>query len=175
MTVGGVASNGVTFTVVPTGQPTMEVDKASLNFAAVNSGTSFTSQTPAQTVNIAQTGTQNTVTWTAVSDAPWLTVSPASGSGSAALSVGVQSRLDASAGGRDRDRHDYGHVYGVRDGDVHGERAVELPGGSGSPDRLDRYAGRRRDRASGVDRRDGLGARRHRSRSRRTVARPAAG
>ena len=74
----------------PTGLPTMAVDRASLNFGAVNSGTSFTFQTPAQTVNITQTGTQNTVTWTAASDAPWLTVSPTSGSGPAALSIGVQ-------------------------------------------------------------------------------------
>ena len=91
VTVGGVASNGVTFTVVPasTDQPTMAVDRASLNFGAVSSGTAFTTQTPAQTVNIDQTGTQNTVTWTATSDSPWLTVSPASGSGPAALSIGV--------------------------------------------------------------------------------------
>jgi IPT/TIG domain len=92
VTVGGVASTGVTFTVVPapTSQPTMEVDRASLNFGAVNSGTAFTSQSPAQTVNIAQIGTQNPVTWTATSDLPWLTVSPTSGSGPAALSIGVQ-------------------------------------------------------------------------------------
>jgi hypothetical protein len=56
----------------------------------VNTGSSFASQTPAQAVYIAQSGTQNTVTWTAASDAPWLTVSPASGSGPAQLSIGIQ-------------------------------------------------------------------------------------
>ena len=77
------------FTVLPAGQPTMGIDNASLNFGALNSGSGFTSQTPAQAVNITQTGTQNTVTWTAASDSPWLTVSPASGSGPAELSIGV--------------------------------------------------------------------------------------
>ena len=58
--------------------PTMSIDRTSLNFAAVTTGAAFTSQTPAQTVRLTQTGA-GTVTWTAASTAPWLVVSPALG------------------------------------------------------------------------------------------------
>ena len=48
------------------------------------------SQTAAQVVRLTQSGA-GTVTWTATSNQPWLQVSPASGSGSANLSVSVVS------------------------------------------------------------------------------------
>ncbi len=90
VTAGGLASNGAGFTVTVPILPTMAVDRPSLNFGAVNTGSAFAFKTPAQTVYIEQTGAQSTVTWTAASNSPWLTVSPASGSGPAALAIGVQ-------------------------------------------------------------------------------------
>jgi hypothetical protein len=69
--------------------PQMSIDQSALVFSATSNGTSFVSQTAAQTIQLTQTGA-GLVTWTAVSSAPWLVVSPASGSGSAPLSVSVQ-------------------------------------------------------------------------------------
>jgi CSLREA domain-containing protein len=69
--------------------PTMSVDKTALFFAAVSDGASFTSRTSSQAVRLTQSGA-GTVTWTATSNSPWLTVSPASGSGSAALTIAVE-------------------------------------------------------------------------------------
>ena len=81
---------GQTFTVTQGTLPSMAVDRAALNFGAVHTGTGLSAQTPAQSVRLTQTGTQNAVTWTAVSNVPWLTVTPASGTGAASLSVAVQ-------------------------------------------------------------------------------------
>ena len=69
--------------------PAMSLDTTSLRFGAVSSGASFSSSTSAQTVRIAQNGT-GTVTWTAMSSAPWLVVSPTSGTGPATLSISTQ-------------------------------------------------------------------------------------
>jgi hypothetical protein len=69
--------------------PTMTLDRTSLAFSAVTTGTAFSSKTATQTVRIAQSGA-GTVTWTAASSSPWLVVSPVSGSGSVTLSVSVQ-------------------------------------------------------------------------------------
>jgi hypothetical protein len=66
----------------------MTLDKTSLRFAAATNGTTFLSQTAPQAVRLTQTGA-GTVTWTATSNQPWLQVSPASGSGSATLSINV--------------------------------------------------------------------------------------
>ena len=73
----------------PTG-PQMSLDKTTLNFGAVTNGATLLSQTSAQIVRLTQTGV-GMVTWTATSNQPWLQVSPASGSGSADLSIGVVS------------------------------------------------------------------------------------
>ena len=70
--------------------PTIALDKISLRFGAVTNGSAFTSQTAAQVVRLTQAGT-GTVTWSATSNQPWLQVSPASGTGSANLSVSVVS------------------------------------------------------------------------------------
>ncbi len=83
---GGTAtSTGATLTVIP---PTLTLDKNALQFAATSTGSTFTQQTQGQTVRILQTGA-GAVTWTATPSHPWITVSPAAGSGSAALTVGV--------------------------------------------------------------------------------------
>jgi hypothetical protein len=73
----------------PTPAPTMSLDRTSLSFAAVTTGAAFSSKTGTQTVRLTQSGS-GTVTWTASSATPWLLVSPASGTGSATLSVSVQ-------------------------------------------------------------------------------------
>jgi hypothetical protein len=79
---------------------TMALDKTSLTFAAVSNGAALTSQTPAQTVRLTQSGA-GSITWTATSTAPWLVVSPASGTGPATLSISTRfaSGLTASQTG----------------------------------------------------------------------------
>ena len=85
-----VSIGGQTLQITQNGTgPTMSLDKTSLIFSAVNNGAAFTSQTPAQTVRMVQSGT-GTATWTAASNVPWLVVSPASGSGSATFTISVQ-------------------------------------------------------------------------------------
>src|SRR6185436_10387991 len=81
---------GQTVTVTQGTLPSMAINRSALNFAAIPTATALAFQTPAQTVRLTQTGTQNAVTWTAASNVPWLTVSPASGTGAATLTVGVQ-------------------------------------------------------------------------------------
>ena len=68
--------------------PTLTLDKTSLRFGAVGLATSFVAQGTAQTMRLTQTGA-GTVTWTASSSQPWLLVSPASGTGSANLSISI--------------------------------------------------------------------------------------
>jgi uncharacterized delta-60 repeat protein len=78
--------------------PQMFLDKIALVFSAINSGAAFTAQTSAQTVRLTQLGASSAfgepgvrpVTWTATSTAPWLVVSPTSGSGSATLPIYTQ-------------------------------------------------------------------------------------
>ena len=81
--VGGT-SNALPFTITPA----MALDKTKLTFGAVTSGTTFLFKTSTQAVRLTQSGNGN-VTWTATSNQPWLQVSPASGSGSATLSISV--------------------------------------------------------------------------------------
>ena len=57
--------------------------KTKLIFGAVTSGTALLFKTSNQTVRLTQGS--GTVTWTVTSNQPWLQVSPASGSGSAAV------------------------------------------------------------------------------------------
>jgi hypothetical protein len=96
---GTATTNAATLTV-STGPPAMALDKTSLVFAAVSTGAAFTSQTSAQTVRLTQSG-PGTVTWTATSSAPWLVVSPTSGSGPATLTISTQfasGLLDSQTG-----------------------------------------------------------------------------
>src|SRR5262249_37663527 len=72
----------------PAPLPTMSIDRTALQFGVTTTGTSFATKTPAQLVRVIQSGS-GAVTWTATSNRAWLTVSPASGSGSATLSVAV--------------------------------------------------------------------------------------
>ena len=153
---------------------TMTLDKTSLTFAAVSTGAAFTSQTPAQTVRLTQSGA-GTVTWTATSTAPWLVVSPTSGSGPATLTISTRfaSGLTASQTGSIT-------VALTGASNTAGPISVRLTTVSAHGPRLAavrrlRHAGRRCNRAGGLHRRDGLDARQHRRAARRAVARPAAG
>ena len=84
-----IAGQVVTITQNGTG-PTMTLDRTALNFGATSSGATLNAKTNTQAVRMTQSGA-GTVTWTASSNQPWLTVTPASGSGSATLTVGVQA------------------------------------------------------------------------------------
>ena len=86
---GCSGSQAVTLPISPTG-PLMTLDKTSLRFGAVTTGTTFVSQTASQVVRLTQSGA-GSVTWTATPSQAWLQVSPASGSGSADLSISVVS------------------------------------------------------------------------------------
>jgi hypothetical protein len=90
----GTLVNGFTYTSVST----MSLDKTSLVFSAVSSGAAFSAQTSTQTIRLTQTGA-GPVTWTATSNKPWLTVTPASGSGSTALSIAVKFDSSVAAAG----------------------------------------------------------------------------
>ena len=93
-----VAGQIVTINQGP-GLPMMSVDKLQLAFGAVQSGATFSAQTGSQVVRLTQSGAPGTVTWTASSSAPWLTVLPASGTGSAVLTIGLQlDQAPASSG-----------------------------------------------------------------------------
>jgi hypothetical protein len=69
--------------------PTMTIDTTSLRFGAMASASAFASHTAPQIARLIQNG-PGTVTWTAASSSPWLVVSPASGTGSATLSISTQ-------------------------------------------------------------------------------------
>ena len=84
--------------LLPQTPPQMSLDKTELRFGAVTNGALLLSQTSAQIVRLTQIG-GGTVTWTATSSQPWLQVRPASGSGSANLSIGVVSAAGLPAGG----------------------------------------------------------------------------
>jgi hypothetical protein len=86
---GTVTISGQTFTVNQFGTgPQVALDKTTLNYGATISGTTVTAQTTAQTVRLFQTAGPS-VPWTASSSAPWLTISPTSGSGPRLLTVTV--------------------------------------------------------------------------------------
>lgn len=88
--------SGVIYRIDSTG-PAMHLDKSSLAFGAVSSNGAFTSQTASQTLRLSQAGA-GVVTWTVASSAPsWLVVTPASGTGPAALNVSVRAAAGLSA------------------------------------------------------------------------------
>ena len=79
---------GPAVTTIQAAAPVMALDKPALSFGAVTSGATFTRQSAAQVVRLTQTGA-GSVTWTATSAQSWLQVTPASGTGSALLTVTV--------------------------------------------------------------------------------------
>ena len=78
----------VTFTVTPTAgtaSTTVNLSPSSLNYAATQGAANPANQ------NISLTNTDGTLNWTVSDDASWLTVSPASGSGSRTLTTSVNT------------------------------------------------------------------------------------
>ena len=69
--------------------PVMALDRTSLQFGAVSNGSAFTQQSGNQLVRMTQTGA-GAPAWTATTSSPWITVTPASGTGAVSLSVGVK-------------------------------------------------------------------------------------
>lgn len=64
--------------------PSLTLTPGTVNFGASVSAGAISAVTPPQTLTLLKSG-PGTVTWTAAANVPWLTVSPASGSGSASL------------------------------------------------------------------------------------------
>jgi photosystem II stability/assembly factor-like uncharacterized protein len=83
------ATNNGVFRFSTFNPPAVTLDRATLTFAATSSGTALTARSASQTIHLSQGGGP-LLTWTATSDKPWLTVTPASGSGSAALDIAVK-------------------------------------------------------------------------------------
>jgi CSLREA domain-containing protein len=73
------------------------LDRRALAMAAVSNGSAFLSQTPPRSVRI--TPGLAAVTWTATADKPWLTVSPASGSGAGTLTISPSFHASLPANG----------------------------------------------------------------------------
>ncbi len=98
--LAGVSVPSGSVAVTPAPQA-VALDRTSFVFSAVTTGAAFSATTSAQTVRLLQNGA-GPVTWTASSSVPWLLVSPASGTGSATLSVSVRFApdLNASQSGR---------------------------------------------------------------------------
>ncbi len=78
--------------------PTVSLNRTSLSFSATSTGAAFKSQTGSQTIALAQTAGP-AVSWTATSNKPWLVVTPASGTGPAALTVSVAFDASVAAAG----------------------------------------------------------------------------
>jgi hypothetical protein len=87
--VGTITVGGQTFSITQTGSgPAISVSPSVLHFGAVNRGSRFDSVTSAQTVRLSQTGA-GFVAWSASASAPWLRVTPQSGSAPATVSIEV--------------------------------------------------------------------------------------
>jgi hypothetical protein len=87
--VGTLTIGGQTFTISQLGTgPTVSLDRSSLRYGATKSGGTVTAQTTAQILRLSQTAGA-AVSWTATSNQPWLSVSPASGSGATDMTVTV--------------------------------------------------------------------------------------
>jgi len=90
-TAGTATSNAATLTVAgPPPPPALFADRTSLTFGATTNGAAFVAQTAAQIVRLTQSGAGSPA-WTATPNQSWLQVSPASGTGSATLSVSVKA------------------------------------------------------------------------------------
>ena len=82
VTIGGVT------VLVNQAATEIAADRTSLQFTATNNGAAFVSKTAAQALRLVQTG-PGSVSWTAASNQPWLTVSQTAGAGTATLTVDV--------------------------------------------------------------------------------------
>jgi hypothetical protein len=94
----GVAAAATAQTSATAAGGSVTIDRTAVSYAAVRDTASLVAQTPAQIVRLTVRAGAG-VTWTATSDKPWLTVTPASGSASSALSVGVKFDATLPASG----------------------------------------------------------------------------
>ena len=147
----------------------MTLDKTSLRFGAASTGAAFTSQTSAQTVRLTQSGA-GTVTWTATSSAPWLLVSPASGSGSATLSISAQFVFGLSPSQTGTVTLAFTGA-GNTAGPIAVTLSVSTSGTTSAPTGAFDTPRRRPDRRDRLDRRHRLGDRRRRGHARADPAR----
>ena len=93
---GTATIGGQTFTLNQFGTgPAAALDKATLHFGATLTGGGVTAQTSTQVVRLTQSAGP-AITWSASSNQPWLSVTPASGSGPAQLSISVNPSNMAS-------------------------------------------------------------------------------
>jgi len=69
--------------------PMMTLDRTALRYGAVTDGLAFLSQTAPQSIRLSQSGTA-AITWAVSSSNPWISVTPASGTGPATLIVSVR-------------------------------------------------------------------------------------
>jgi hypothetical protein len=80
--------------------PTLSVERLTLNYGVVRSGTTIVRKTPAQTLMIGQQGA-GTMTWTVSASASWLQLSPAAGTGRGAFSVTLNNAALPASGNAD--------------------------------------------------------------------------
>ena len=76
--------------VSPATGPTLTLNRPTARFAVVNNGGALSSQTSAQTFTVSQSGGAP-VAWTAGANRSWITVTPAAGTGTGALTVAVNN------------------------------------------------------------------------------------
>ncbi len=95
---GSLTIGGQAFTVYQFGTgPFVSIDRPTLRYGATNTGGATSAQTSAQTVRLTQ-ASGPAVSWTVTSNQPWLSVSPASGSGARDLSITVTPGAVATPG-----------------------------------------------------------------------------
>ena len=132
--VGTITIGGQTFTVIQGTPPSMGLDKTTLHFGAATTGASFTSSTRPQIVRLTQSH-PGAVTWTATSNRPWLTVSPASGTGPALLSIGVQFHGTAPVGASASGSITLTFSGSAQQSRAHHGQPADVPGGDRRADR----------------------------------------
>jgi hypothetical protein len=74
----------------------LTVDRATLSFAGVRSGTAFTAITAAQEILLTQSGTASA--WTATSSSPWIVAAPSTGSGSRSVMISIDPATAPTSG-----------------------------------------------------------------------------
>jgi hypothetical protein len=92
--------------------PVARTDRSALGFGVTRNGSTIVAHSPEQTVQIAQTG-PGLVSWQLKSDQPWLTATPAAGTGSGAITIKI--RKDAAAPSTTRA---VGHIHVVTRGAI---------------------------------------------------------
>ncbi len=82
------------------GVPTFSLDRSTLNFGVVRSGSAVNQKTQAQTLVVTQLG-GGTMNWTVAANQPWLQVSRSTGTGSGAFTVSINNAALPESGNMD--------------------------------------------------------------------------